>query len=281
MSSPTIRRSLALLAGGALVVCIVIYGYAQREPGAGQVPVAPSAEVQQVAPAVVRSPVEVERPSEILLSGKNLYSQNQEELIIRDFFQDKRGGFFLDVGAAWPIHNSTTYYLEKHLGWWGLAVDALPDYGPAWQEKRPRSKFISYAVTDHSGDSMTFYRHDWTEVSSLSKKHAARFGGEETLTAIEVQTITLTDLLDRNAITKIDHLTIDIEGAELMALAGFDIRRFKPDLVCIEAHNRGKKGEQEIRQYFEDNGYAFLEEYAPYERANWYFAPKAETALPH
>ena len=25
-------------------------------------------------------------------------------------------GFFADVGCAWPVRNSTTYYLEKHLG---------------------------------------------------------------------------------------------------------------------------------------------------------------------
>ena len=52
---------------------------------------------------------------DILGTEKKLYSQFDEELIIRDFFQDRRGGFFLDVGAAWPLRNNNTYYLEKHL----------------------------------------------------------------------------------------------------------------------------------------------------------------------
>ena len=61
---------------------------------------------------------------DILGTEKKRYSQHNEELIIRDFFQDRREGFFLDVGCAWPIRNSTTYYLEKHLGWSGIGIDA-------------------------------------------------------------------------------------------------------------------------------------------------------------
>jgi hypothetical protein len=148
------------------------------------------------------SPPDIERPGKIFLKGTNRYSQHDEELIIRDFFQDKRGGFFVDIGAAAPIKNSTTYYLEKHLGWRGIAVDALAQYGPGWARLRPKSEFVNNAITDRSDETMTFYKHDWSEVSSLSKEYAAQFGGEEKLTPIEVQTITITDLLDRRGVTK-------------------------------------------------------------------------------
>ncbi len=57
-----------------------------------------------------------------ILSEKKLYSPFDEELIIRDFFRDRKGGFFLDVGCAWPIDANNTYYLERQ-GWaertWG------------------------------------------------------------------------------------------------------------------------------------------------------------------
>jgi len=208
------------------------------------------------------SPEETRR--DIVGTETKLYSQGNEELIIRDFFQDKRDGFFVDVGCAWPMRNSTTYYLEKHLQWSGIAIDALDHYGPGWARERPRSKFVSYAVTDHSGDTVTFYRHAWTGVSSLLKEQAAKFGGEERLTPIEVQTITLTDLLDAHGVKSIDHLTMDIEGAEAAALAGFDIDRFQPKLVCIEGGRR-------YLEYFADHGYEHIEEYFPYDTVNWYF----------
>jgi FkbM family methyltransferase len=221
------------------------------------------------------SPPGIERPGKIFLKGTNRYSQHDEELIIRDFFQDKRGGFFVDIGAADPIKNSTTYYLEKHLGWRGIAVDALAQYGPDWARLRPKSEFVNNAITDRSDETMTFYQHDWSEVSSLSKEYAAQFGGEEKLTPIEVQTVTITDLLDRRGVAKINHLTIDIEGAELQALAGFDIQRFKPDLICIEVYGRGKVGAKAIRDYMERNGYGIVKEYKSNTVANWYFAPIA------
>ena len=65
-----------------------------------------------------------EAANSILTEGRKLYSQNDEELIIRDFFQDRRGGFFVDVGCYDWKDLSTTYYLEKHLGWSGIGIDA-------------------------------------------------------------------------------------------------------------------------------------------------------------
>jgi len=205
---------------------------------------------------------------DILRTEAKKYSQHNEELIIRDFFQDKRDGFFVDLGCAWPVIGSTTYYLEKHLGWSGLAIDALEEYAEQWAQQRPNSKFFGLAVTDHSGDTLTFYRHEWPAVSSLSKDQAAQFGGANKLSPVKVKTITLDDLLDAEGVTKIDHLTIDIEGAEPGALAGFDIERFKPELVCIEG---GRVHGDLYLEYFGKHGYERIDRYLDYDEVNWYF----------
>jgi hypothetical protein len=55
----------------------------------------------------------------IFRKEKKLYSQWNEELLIRDFFGDRRDGTFLDVGCADYKRLSTTYYLEERLGWSG------------------------------------------------------------------------------------------------------------------------------------------------------------------
>ena len=87
---------------------------------------------------------------DIVSTGKPLYSMHKEETIIRDFFQDRRGGFFLDVGCWHPILASNTYYLEEHLGWSGFGVDALPEMARKWKRNRPASKFFNYIVIDHA-----------------------------------------------------------------------------------------------------------------------------------
>src|SRR5712692_7860611 len=104
-----------------------------------------------------------------VLSGTPLYSQHKEELIVRDFFGDRRGGVFLDVGCASPIQDSNTYYLEKHLGWSGIAIDALPEFAQPWLRKRPRSRFFNFFVSDHADTTEPFYRSALRGTSSGRK----------------------------------------------------------------------------------------------------------------
>lgn len=213
---------------------------------------------------------------EILESGKKLYSQHNEELIIRDFFNDRKDGIFVDVGCAHYKDNSTTYYLEKHLGWSGIAVDALAEFALGYIENRPKTRFFNFIVTDHSGIIEPFYR--LTNPSGLSsldkdflegsiKYHKVR----DEYRVIYVMTITLTELLKKNKISKIDFLSMDIEGSEPLALAGFDINKFKPELVCIEKTSKTK---EKILRYFLNHGYERIDEYLKYDNVNWYFKPK-------
>lgn len=206
---------------------------------------------------------------EFLKTHPKLYSQNDEEVIIRHFFGDRRDGFYLDVGCAWAKKISTTYYLEEHLEWTGIGIDALDSYKATWDQKRPKSKFISYAITDHTGDTITFY--ELGPISSVHEDWADQFGKKGK--PIEVSTITLNDLLAEQGVEKIDFMSMDIEGAEPAALAGFDIRRYGVEFVCIEAH-ASEDQENSILAYFEENGYERIEEYLPHDIGNWYFKRK-------
>ncbi len=216
-----------------------------------------------------------DRGDGILDSGEKLYSQYDEEIIIRHFFGDRRNGFFVDVGCGHPIQRSTTYYLEKHLGWSGIAVDAIADYAPSWRKERPRSRFFSYLVTDHADSIDSFYRAIVPGLSSTQPERTFRAPGgrEMTITGkeIRVPTTTLDKLLEENGVSEIDFLSMDIEESEPAALAGFDIERFRPELVCIEAANATR---ERIRRYFESHGYRQIEEYLERDLVNWYFEPR-------
>jgi FkbM family methyltransferase len=193
---------------------------------------------------------------------QNQYSQGNEEVIIRDFFEDRRDGVFLDVGSSTPIQFSTTYYLEKHLGWTGIAIDALKQHAKSYRKERPHTKFFSYFVTDQSGTKVDFYHVLYA--TGLSS------GTEPTNTQnrkISVPTITLNDLLERNGIDSIDFMSMDIEGGEPKALAGFDIAKYQPQLVAIEGRTEA------TADYFADYGYEPQEKYRRYDHINWYYSP--------
>ena len=212
-------------------------------------------------------------PPDFLETAKKHYSQFDEDKIIRHFFDDRERGFFLDVGCAeWNL-NSATLYLEKHLGWKGIAVDARAELRQGWTRNRPGAKFFNYIVTDHAGTKDKFY---WAGgISSTNADHVKSFPGAEDVDLKrlerEAPTITLNQLLDEQGVKKIDFMLMDIELGEPPALRGFDIERFKPELVCVEAGNEGVRGF--ISKYFPEHGYERIEEYLKYDKTNWYYRP--------
>lgn len=207
---------------------------------------------------------EGEAPRDILWTEQKRHSYGNEELIIRDFFQDRRDGFFVDVGCAWPVKNSNTYYLESELGWRGIGIDGLPDYAEGWRKKRPRSTFLNFLVSDHSDALERFYKAGVWGLSTTEPDIAQRLTivGE-----IEVPSITLDDLLERQGVTRVDFVSIDVEGHQKAVLVGFDVQRWKPDLVCIE-----DDGLLSI-PWFKARGYEPIERYQLRDVVNWYFAP--------
>jgi len=205
--------------------------------------------------------------------GPKLYSQYDEEMLIRAFFRDRRGGFFVDVGSGHYRDGSTTFYLEEKLGWSGIAVDANASFAEEYAHHRPRTRFFAYFVGDRESDAQAFYiPADATQVASGSKEYAYRF--RVPVTELTVPAIPLDTLLVREGVRKIDFLSMDIEQGEPAALAGFDIATYHPELVCIEMQNETA---ERIRAYFAAHGYAEVARYARLDRINKYFAPTGTT----
>ena len=67
-----------------------------------------------------------------------------------------------------------------------------------------------------------------------------------------------------------DLLNLDIELAEPKALAGFDIERWKPELVCVEAHQYVR---QQILDYMHAHRYVLVGKYLRVDGMNLYFMP--------
>lgn len=214
-------------------------------------------------------------PPDLLVTGEVHYSQFREEIFIRHFFDDRRDGTFVDVGAWMPLKNSTTAYLELKLGWKGVAIDPAPGLAGRWAKERPNSKFVPYIVNDKGGGTETLYLGYGT--SSVDPDHADV--SEETRDrapkTVEVETITLNKLLMKQGISKVDFMSMDIEGSEPQALAGFDIQSYRPELVCIEAGRPDTERRRLIAEYFEKNGYERIREYESPLDPNWYLRPKS------
>jgi FkbM family methyltransferase len=201
--------------------------------------------------------------------GPSHFSEREEEWLIRDFFQDRRNGYFVDVGANHYRNASKTYYLEKVLEWTGLAVEPQTQFAADYQQFRPGTRFLPFFVSDVSDQMAKLYVLTRSSmVASSDPNFVAQFGPPDEVRS--VPTITLSDLLDREGVARLDFLSMDIEQHEPQALRGFDINRFKPALVCIEALAPVR---QMIIDYFTEHGYAVVGKYVWVDRENLYFMP--------
>ncbi len=199
--------------------------------------------------------------------GPGRYSENEEEWIIRDYFRDRKGGFFVDVGANDYKSNSNTYFLETKLDWSGIAIDPQKEFGPDYAKYRPRTRFFPMFVADVSNQTAKIYMGGGALSVSGDRAFAATLGN---LQEGEAPTITLNDLLSQVHASSLDLLSIDVELAEPKVLAGFDIDRYRPALVCIEAHPSVR---QQILDYFARHRYTVVGAYLRVDIQNLYFAP--------
>jgi FkbM family methyltransferase len=191
-------------------------------------------------------------------------SQFEEEWIIRDF-GGKRNGVFVDIGAA--TIRLRAVIRDRLVA--GLAVEPLQQFEDDYVKHRPRTRFRPFFVSDRSNEEAKIYfLWDRTRVTSSEKSFTQRYG--RNTREITSRTITLNDLLEAEGMSSVDFISMDIELAEPKALAGFDIRRYRPALVCIEAHPEVR---QQILDYFARNGYVVLGRYLRADRQNLYFAP--------
>jgi len=201
--------------------------------------------------------------------GPQHNSRNIEEWVIRDYFRDRRGGVFLDVGANHYQNESNTYFLETHLGWSGVAIDALEEFAAGYAAHRPRTRFFALFVSDVvDGSAELFVPPQNKLVASASYEFTVGEGAPGK--PRQVPMTTLNAILERTGIEKLDLVSMDIELGEPKALAGFAIDRYRPELVCIESHPEVR---QVIIDYFIRHGYTIVAKYLRADADNLYFAP--------
>lgn len=184
-----------------------------------------------------------------------MYSQNNEEKIITDYFQ-MSSGTFLDLGANDGITLSNTYRLYE-MGWDGYCVEASPRAYQRLIENQQNSKCINVAIGSYDGEIVLNESGellgvgDTSLVSSTKPEEMQRWASVNmSFNIVTVRCVTFHTLLKEMGITKIDFLSIDIEGMELEVLPQIDFKKLGVRLACIEFNGKDKKKYDEIMTPF-------------------------------
>ena len=185
----------------------------------------------------------------------------QDKWVMVKMFPGVTNGYFLDVGSGHGTIGSNTKALEER-GWTGICVDPFPIY----MEGRTCT-MAKEVVSSVSGQSVKFHTHSglggiadtlgkWKEEAQKSP-------------VVELTTVTLREILERHsAPTFIHFMSIDIEGAELEALKGIPLDKYRFGAMAIE-HNEEEPKRTDIINYLRKYGYERVHTY----RQDDFFAP--------
>ena len=204
------------------------------------------------------------------LNAEASASQIFQDVFVTWILEQKRDGYFVEVGAGDGRRLSNTWLLEARYGWRGLLVEPNPAYDSTLYDHR-RANIDARCVASESGKTVQF---ECTQVPEFSRIVGSQEDIHSDLESrnvaelVERKTVSLNDLLaEHGAPQDIDYLSIDIEGLELDALEAFDFGRYHVRVATVEHNYRDDQAG--LDALFEDNGYARLfPEFARFD--GWY-----------
>jgi FkbM family methyltransferase len=193
------------------------------------------------------------------------YAQSGEDEIVLAHFGGRKG-FYVDVGAFDGVTNSNTCLLQQ-LGWRGICVEPAPIPFRDLRDARlsPLTDCIwSACVARPSADGIAFTWLDTIPQFSGVAPDASKVRREcefrdvaVSPEIIHVPALTLNEILSASTleIDNIDFVSIDTEGTEMAVLQGFDLNRWKPELLCIETNDARVSS---VADYLFEFGYRVL-----------------------
>ena len=167
----------------------------------------------------------------------------QDEYVYTKFFQGKKDGFFVDIGAHDGISLNNTYALEL-IGWKGICIEPTPYIFEELVENR-KCEVVKIALCNKKGEMDFLVLRGYTQMLSglmdnYDPRHLQRIQGELTIVhegkkgtkeLIKSQTDTFMSLNTPNII---DFVSLDVEGSELKILEGIDFNLKKIKVMAIE-----------------------------------------------
>ncbi len=166
-------------------------------------------------------------------------SQYGEDCWLWELFAGQLDGFFIEVGA-FDGHTYSVSYPFEAIGWTGLLVEPIPDHCEKARARRPGSRVVHAALAGPgSTGSCTFTVVQGQDEGMLSYLTPTPANTRDVQAAraqtrsVSVPLTSMNDLLAAHD-RPIDFAVIDVEGAEVELLKGFDLNRFRPRVLMVE-----------------------------------------------
>ena len=165
------------------------------------------------------------------------YSQEGEDMILKRIFENKKKGFFIDIGAHHPKKYSNTYFFYLK-GWNGINIDAMPGSMNIFKKIRKKDINLEIPISENK-QNLTYYAFNEPALNSFDEELSIKRLSNPNYHLKfkkDIETFTLEHVLDKYLPlnTSIDFLTIDVEGLDFQVLKSLNLNKYKPDIILIE-----------------------------------------------
>jgi len=190
------------------------------------------------------------------------FSGDGEDIIVRKYLSGIENGFYIDIGAHYPILGSNTFAFYLH-GWSGICIDPLPGLKRKYAFWRPRDKFIRAGISSEESQLDYYYYKYMSDISTFSPERVEvmkSIYGRVPSSVYPTQTLTIKSICDKYYGGDPIHLiNIDVEGMELEILKQIFSEGLSPWILCIEELGMFAETipQGEIYSLLKENGYIF------------------------
>ena len=200
----------------------------------------------------------------------------QDKMIKKNFFDGKKNGFFIEIGAYDGISGSNCYHFERFLNWDGIAIEPSNIQFEKLKKNR-KCKVLNNAISDEVKEvEFIEVTEGLTQMSGINDSSFERnfkiiSNNQASKTdSIKLKTITFDEIVPKNK--DIDYLSIDIEGGEMNLLKSIDFKTNNIKVISVE-NNIPK--EQNFKNFFEEINFTYLDRIGQdeifYNRQNFKF----------
>jgi FkbM family methyltransferase len=183
----------------------------------------------------------------LIKKHKLSYSQIYQDLFAYHFSNQKKGGFFVEVGAADGINISNTYLLEKKFGWNGIICEPNPIHKLSNLSNRKAT--LNTNIIDYKDSNKKYFYINYDTFNSSIMKNI------KYKKKIYLKALSLNSLLNKYKTPKtIDYISIDTEGNEYSILKKFNFKKYDVKIFTIE-HNFNNSKRNSILKVMKKNNY--------------------------
>ena len=171
-----------------------------------------------------------------LIKNSTNFSQEGEDKFLLEFFKDRNNGFYVDVGAFHPYRINNTYLLYKK-GFRGINIDISATSIDFFDLARPDDVNLNVGASDKFEDKFFFSKKNLSFHNTLSKSLAeSNIQTEPFKKKYSISCKPLDKIIQETKYSNktINFLNIDAEGYDYQVLLGLNLKKYNPEVICIE-----------------------------------------------